>query len=145
MSRGQASDDKLSAAAAKAKAVQLRMAGFTITDIAEQIGKSKSQTHRYLKSALEDYARDAAEAAQELVAIQEARIERMIRGLWSKAIQGQVGATDRVIKLLERQAKLHGLDKPTKIAPTNPGGDGEYNGGGLSALLQKIDGSDSED
>lgn len=34
-----------------------------------------------------------------------------------------LAAIDRLLKIEERRAKLLGLDKPTKIAPTNPDGD----------------------
>jgi len=38
----------------------------------------------------------------------------------------KLAAIDRAIKLMERRARLLGLDAPTKIAPTNPDGDKPY-------------------
>ena len=35
----------------------------------------------------------------------------------------RLAAIDRLLKIQERRSKLLGLDKPTKIAPTNPDGD----------------------
>ena len=38
----------------------------------------------------------------------------------------KLSAVDRAVKLMERRAKLLGLDAPTKVAPTNPNGDQPY-------------------
>ena len=38
----------------------------------------------------------------------------------------KLAAIDRAIKLMERRARLLGLDAPTKMAPTNPEGDKPY-------------------
>lgn len=35
----------------------------------------------------------------------------------------RLAAIDRLLKIQERRSKLLGLDKPTKVAPTNPNGD----------------------
>lgn len=38
----------------------------------------------------------------------------------------KLAAIDRAIKVMERRARLLGLDAPTKVAPTNPDGDKPY-------------------
>lgn len=38
----------------------------------------------------------------------------------------KLAAVDRAIKLMERRARLLGLDAPTKVAPTTPDGDKPY-------------------
>lgn len=40
-------------------------------------------------------------------------------------------------RCIERRCKLLGLEAPAKIAPTDPTGKREYQGGGLSALLEQ--------
>lgn len=102
---------KIQADMLRAKAVQLRLAGFTMEEIGKQIGRSKAQVCQYLKKTMAEYARETEESVMELKRVEDARIERMIRGLWPKAIQGHMGAVDRIIKLIERQSRLHGLDK----------------------------------
>lgn len=42
------------------------------------------------------------------------RIEAMIDGLWPQASKGGYLSVDRVVMLMERRAKLLGLDAPTK-------------------------------
>ena len=43
------------------------------------------------------------------------RIERAIRGIWPQVTRA-VGAIDRLVRLLERQAKLLALDAPIEVA-----------------------------
>lgn len=50
--------------------------------------------------------------------------EPVVRRLEDNAIK--LSAIDRAVKLMERRAKLLGLDAPTKVAPTNPNGDKAY-------------------
>jgi hypothetical protein len=54
------------------------------------------------------------EGYEQLKQVQEARIERLVAALWTKALKGDLFAMDRITKLLERQARLHGLDAPTR-------------------------------
>lgn len=58
--------------------------------------------------------------------------------LWNleRARSGELEAIDRALKIAHRRAALLGLDRPTKIAPTTPDGDGPNEGGVLAALLQ---------
>ncbi len=56
-----------------------------------------------------------AETAEHLRDLQQVRIERMLRGLWEKAITGDEAAVDKALKLLQRQAKLFGLDEPERF------------------------------
>jgi hypothetical protein len=54
------------------------------------------------------------------------RLDAMTLALWSQARQGNQGAVDRLLRIMERRAKLLGLDAPTKVAPTTPDGTREY-------------------
>jgi hypothetical protein len=47
--------------------------------------------------------------------LQLARCERVIRSIWSMVLAGNLGAVDRVVKVLAREAKLLGLDEPTRV------------------------------
>lgn len=62
------------------------------------------------------------ENANELRALQDERLNRLLAGLWNSAATGDVAAVDRVLKIMERQARLHGLDAPTKTEVTGEGG-----------------------
>ena len=51
-----------------------------------------------------------------------------MRPLMERAKEGSQTAVDRILRIMERRAKLLGLDAPTKIAPTDPSGEHEYSG-----------------
>jgi hypothetical protein len=78
----------------------------------------KADVHRTMRQR----RTKVAEAAEELRALQDERLNRMLAGLWNSAATGDVAAVDRVLKIMERQARLHGLDAPTRTEVTGEGG-----------------------
>jgi hypothetical protein len=54
------------------------------------------------------------EGAEQLRTIQDGRIERLIATVFKKAIEGDPKSIDQMLKLLERQSRLHGLDSPVR-------------------------------
>lgn len=94
--------------------VQLRIAGLTYAEIAERLGIGETTAYEAVKDALEWYAKDTEQEAKRLKEIQSARIERLILAVWPQAVKGHMAAVDRVVRLLDRQAKLHGLDAATR-------------------------------
>lgn len=108
------------------RALELRMSGATYTQIATALGfTNRGSAHRAVKRALAlDYER-TADLRAEYRRIQAARLERLIRGVWTIAVTpprnpddgpyAQLAAVDRITRLLDRQAKLLGLDAPTEV------------------------------
>ena len=43
------------------------------------------------------------------------RLDRLLDGVWAKATKGQTPAIRAAIALMERRARLWGLDQPTKL------------------------------
>jgi predicted transcriptional regulator len=126
MSKSTTSKERMKAAERRPKVVALRKAGYTQREIASQLGVVVSTVSKDLKFSLEEFRAATAEEIAEMRDIDNARIEEMIKGLWVKAKNGQVTSIDRMVKLLERRAKLNGLDGVVKIAPTTPDGDNPY-------------------
>lgn len=105
-----------------AEALFLRLAGATYQDIANQLAyKNPSGAQRAVERAMLDTIQEPADKLRKL---ELSRLDRMQRGLWGKAIIGGTGAVDRIIKIMERRAKLTGLDLPTivKNELTGPNG-----------------------
>ena len=101
------------------EALQLRIAGASFQTIADRLGYSGPQgAYEAVKSALDATIR---EPADELRKVDLERLERMLLGIWQQAIQGHHGAIDKALKLLERRAKLLGLDAPTKLTGADGG------------------------
>ena len=61
------------------------------------------------------------EPADELRTLELERLDRLLLGVWGQAAKGNQGAVDRALKIMERRARLLGLDAPTKVQQENVG------------------------
>lgn len=98
------------------RTLDLRMAGATFAQIATTVGYTDRSAARkaYLRALDAEVslkAEDRAAWRQE----QAARLDRLVRSLWSAALGGDVKAHAAINRHLERQARLLGLDAPTRI------------------------------
>lgn len=146
MARSKTHQSRIEKAEKQKKALNLRRAGLTFQEIGDTIGCTRGYAYKLVSRALQEYRTETEEAVKDLRATECARIDQVLRGIWPKAINGNLGAIDRFVKLTDQRAKLLGINAPTKIAPTDPSGDNEYGAGGLAALLagtQDGDGSDN--
>lgn len=102
------------------QAVELRKAGASFRQIAEQLGYSSAGgAYKAVMTALRKTLR---EPADEMRGLELDRLDMLTFALWSEAQQGNLGAIDRLLRVMERRAKLLGLDAPSKVAPTTPDG-----------------------
>jgi hypothetical protein len=104
-------------------AVSLRLAGATWAEIAQVVGyptprAALTATERALVKRLD--GDDKAKMRQ----LAGARLERLLRGVWNKAIDPDdpehLSALQRAREIIDRHAKLFGLDAPTEIVVHNP-------------------------
>lgn len=101
------------------KALELRKAGVSYQRIAETLGyKDASGAWRAVKSALK---KTLQEPAAELRTLEVERLDAMLSAIWASVKQGQYGAQDRALKIMERRARLLGLDAPVKADVTSGG------------------------
>ena len=107
----------LGAAAKKAQVVELRLAGATYRQIHAQLGISLGQAHHYVTEALDELAQQARESAEQLRDLDLMRLDGMMVKL---AKDDSPRAIDTKLRIMERRAKLMGLDAPTEIS--GPGG-----------------------
>lgn len=96
-----------------ARAFELWAGKVTYDQIAEKMGCSKSSAHRLVTRGMRFYLRDhgAEETKTEILG----RINLLIDTLMPKALAGDEGAIDRVLKLDKRLADLLGLDPPRQV------------------------------
>lgn len=100
----------------RAKVAAMRQAG--VLDqrlIAKQLGISEATVSRDIKWLMEEWRKQAMQDTGKLRGLQLQRIERLLSALWIAATEGKLGAVDRVVKLLDRQAQLLGLDAPKTV------------------------------
>lgn len=107
-------------------ALSLRKGGFSYAQIAAHLGISRSGAYQTVQAALEEIREHYRETAVEVVALELERLDEMTRALESKVGYGDATSIAAALRVMERRAKLLGLDAPTKIAPTDPSGDNPY-------------------
>lgn len=106
----------------QAQALELRRMGKGFAEIAAALGIGKSQAHRLVVAGMEDARQQIAASADDLRVEEVSRLDGMLAGLWPTARKGGVAAVDRVLKIMERRAKLLGLDAPERRELTGKGG-----------------------
>lgn len=116
-------------------ALQLRLKGYSLYEIAQELGFSSSAGAR--KAVLSAVRKVGYEPAAEMIKIHLQRIDRMLKVLDPKVLRGDDKAISTANRLLKRQADLMGLDAPVKVAATDPSG----KHAGPLIILPPVDGS----
>lgn len=121
MSESKTSQRRLRAAERQRQALELRKAGVSFEEIARTLGYAgPSSSYRAIMSALK---RTLQEPADEVRKLELVRLDRAQRVAWERMLQGDLEALAKVIKVMERRARLLGLDMPTKVASTDSQGE----------------------
>lgn len=112
------------------QALELRKGGVSYAAIATRLGyRGASGAWHAVRAALR---KTLQEPADELRQLELERLDGMLLGIAPQVSRGNFGAIDRALKIMERRARLLGLDAPVKVAPTNPAGDKPYSAEDLS-------------
>lgn len=122
------SSRKVTSKVRREQALLLRRSGLSYTRIGEQMGITRQAAHALVKKALAEIQASLEETGKEIITLEVERLDRMTEALWDKVIDGDTTAIEKNLKIMERRAKLLGLDSPTKIAPTDPSGKNPYDG-----------------
>jgi hypothetical protein len=103
----------IKAAEMAVRALELRKAGATYETIAQMLGyASKSTAFTAVNRIMTQSKREASKEAFEM---ELRRLDDLMMTLWPIARAGEnMGAIDRVLRIMERRAKLLGLDAPEK-------------------------------
>lgn len=105
-------------------ALQMKLAGATWDEIAEVIGYPTARqalvaTERALEKELHE-----ERSQRHLRGLAGKRLERLLRSVWSKAINPEhpehLQAVARAREVIDRHAKLYGLDAPTEFVVSSP-------------------------
>lgn len=101
-------------------AYDLRRVGFSRQEIATAMGLDISTVERLLSKVLKELQVANASRAEEAYQLQDMRLEELYRRVHELIVKAE-GFDDRLFKtaitILERQAKLLGLDKTTRSSP----------------------------
>jgi transcriptional regulator len=128
--RGQSEE----AAERRVRALQLRILGLSYRRIAAELNVSEAQSFRDVQSELDRLAKQAQENAEQLRTLELRRLDEMQAAIApqlfpAKGNNANLGAIDRALRIMERRARLLGLDAPEKK---------EMSGADGSPLLVKL-------
>ena len=108
------------AADRRVKALELRMRGEPYRAIGETLGVSEAQAHRDVHTALAALAKREQVLAEAHRAMEDARLDVALVGLWPKVAKGDVDAINAWVRVSESRRRLYGLDlQPGTLLPGN--------------------------
>jgi hypothetical protein len=102
------------AAERRQRALELRIAGASYRQIAAQLKISLGQAYNDVDDSLKELAILQNRKAERLRDIELARLERLTVALQNKVRVGDTPAIRTMVSIMDRRAKLMGLDLPTK-------------------------------
>lgn len=94
------------------KALELRLAGASYRQIGAELGVHYSSAWHDVDIMLREYAKEPTEAIRNA---EMGRLDRLMLAHWPAAIRGDVKATQQVLAIMDRRARLLGLDSPQKV------------------------------
>jgi hypothetical protein len=110
------------AAERRRQAFELRKAGASYEEIGRLLGVKKQSAHAMVHKTLAGLRAQTEEIAEDVRSLELHRLDALLKGLWPKASQGAPLAVEKALKVMERRAKMTGIDLPDKFAATNPDG-----------------------
>jgi len=101
-------------------ALNLRKAGLQYRDIALSLTKkygmeiSLSFVYRGVKDSLNKLKEETQEVAEQMRHLDELRLGDAIRAIYPEVLAGNVSAIDRLVRIIERRARMYGYDAAIK-------------------------------
>ena len=96
----------------------------THRQIAAELHIGTATAYRHVTRALAKVHEQTAEEATTLRALEASRLDELQFAIWERAIDGDGAAISKVLAIMERRAKLLGLDEPlrkeTKVTAPDP-------------------------
>src|SRR5689334_3583077 len=108
-----ASSRAVSAAQKQLKALELRRAGAGFDKIAQQLGYSSAGgAYKAVQAGIKKLLREPGESVRKL---ELDRLDRLMVAIWLKAMNGDLGALDRVLKIIDKRCAIEGLNAPVRV------------------------------
>ena len=115
------------------KALALKNSGATYAEIAEALGVSKSTVCTDIRTAIADITKEEADIQRQ---IEINRLDRLQRGVWEKALRGDIPAQQQALRIIDRRCRLLGLDLPQRVEVSTADVDLD---GAVSRIMALID------
>ena len=98
-----------------ADALAMRRAGMSYRQIARALKCSPKKAWKLVQSELQRAGGESPETATEVLALELERLDALQTALWNEATSGNVAAIDRVLKIMERRARLMNLESAIDV------------------------------
>jgi len=96
-------------------AIKLRRQGLTYEAIGAKLNVNASRAYKIVSDALKLIRVDTNETGEEIKTLELQRLDKFLEVANKQAETGSLQAIDRCVRIMERRAKLLGLDSPDKI------------------------------
>jgi hypothetical protein len=116
---------KVTRAKRRTDVLALAVAGYSADQIAEQLSEkyvgqgmsriTKRAVQNTINKALTEWREQDSAKIENVRAMQLARLEEVLSGIYLKARKGDLGAVDRVVRLEALRAKIAGTEAPRRI------------------------------
>ncbi len=90
-------------------------AGMTFRQIALEHDVSPQTVSSDIRKFVKELKDEGLRHVEEYRIVQQERIAAAIESIWNRVMMGEIPAISILIKLLERESRLLGLDAPTKV------------------------------
>ena len=104
--------DETRLATNRLRALTLRRQSQTLQQIGQALGVSTQTAANYVNYCLRELVELTAAATEEYRQLELERLDALQAAIWNQAVSGNLWAIDRCLAIMERRAKLLGLDKP---------------------------------
>lgn len=101
-------------------AFKMRISGATFQQIGDSLGISRQAAHKIVMKLLLQTRTATAELLEDARRLEAERLDRLQVGLWNKASAGDPRVADTIIRIMERRARMLGLDVQPDEAPKLP-------------------------
>lgn len=119
-------EDDVGLTAEEVIALDLFIQGHNYQQVAEEMGVSHTTAWRRVQSGVKKRFHQITDDLDQWILQQVEYLLKALKALEGSVKSGDVQAIDRAVKVFDRLSKLLGLDKPTKVAPTDPTGEFSY-------------------
>lgn len=105
------------------RAIQMRIAGATFSDIGKALGITRSRAHALVRAELADMAANRVESRESLRTLMGERYNALLKRLWMESgvvrkadgsSELRVDVVDRILRVMESMTRLHGIEAVTQ-------------------------------
>ena len=98
----------------------LRIQGLSQKSIAKKLDINSSTVSRSIKRLTKEAV--TPEVVDQLVLVELERLDKLTAAVWNNAMSGDDKAVNTALRIMERRARLMGLDAPVRTELAGPGG-----------------------